>query len=79
METYWVTVAPGGHYSDACQRFGLAKAGQHLVVGFDAWNNWYNEQRFSRVWVKPPTPAFCGDNYSVAKSVADELNEGINK
>lgn len=70
----WVTVSPGGHYADACQRFGLCKAGQHLVVSFSAWNKWYNEQRFARVMIKPPSPAFCGDNYQIAKDVADDLN-----
>jgi hypothetical protein len=74
METTWVTVSPGGHYAEACQRFGFAKYGQHLVVGFTAWNDWYNRQRFSRIWIKPPLPAFCGENWAAAKSVADEMN-----
>lgn len=74
MENTWVTVSPGGHYADACKTFGLCKVNQHLVVGFAAWNDWYNRQRFSRFTIKPPTPAFCGDNYQVAKDVADALN-----
>lgn len=74
IDDSWVTVSPGGHYADACRHFGLAKYGQHLVVKFSAWNDWYNKQRFARSWVKPPMPAFCGDNYQVAKAVADDLN-----
>ena len=31
--------------------------------------------KFSRLPVTPPQPAFCGDNYEIAKSVADDLNE----
>lgn len=70
----WVTVGTGGHYADACVRFGLAKPGQHLVVKFSQWNEWYCQQRFARVWIKPPAPAFCADTYQVANEVRDELN-----
>lgn len=71
----WVTVGPGGFYAEACVWFGLAKENQVLVVKFSEWNKWYNEARFSRARIKPPTPAFCGDNYQVANEVRNELNE----
>ncbi len=74
-EITYVVVSPGGYYADACQRKGFCKVGQHLVVSFTAWNKWYSEARFSRLPVTPPQPAFCGDNYEIAKSVADDLNE----
>jgi hypothetical protein len=73
-EDSWVVVGSGGHYADACVRFGLAKPGQHLVVKFSQWNKWYNEQRWARVWIKPPTPAFCGETWEVANQIRDDLN-----
>jgi len=78
METEtWVTISPTGHYHNACVAFGYVVSGKHLVVGFLAWNKWYNEQRFTRVPIKPPVPVFAGDTYQIAKSVADELNKSI--
>lgn len=73
-EDSWVVVGSGGHYAEACVRFGLAKSGQHLVVKFSQWNKWYNEQRFARGWITPPPPAYCADNYQAANEVRDELN-----
>ena len=70
----FVTVGSGGHYAEACVRFGLAKTGQHLVVKFSAWNDWYNKQRFARGAITPPPPAFCADTYQLANEIRDELN-----
>jgi hypothetical protein len=74
INTY-ITINTGSLYHDACLRAGLTTSDKHLVIGFEEWLKWYNEQRFSDSFITPPTPVFKGDTYEIAKQVADELNE----
>jgi hypothetical protein len=75
---YFITTSPGGHYHDACLSKGFVLSHQHIVVRFSAWSKWYNEQRWSRITVSVPPPAFVGDTYAIAQDAADELNKSAN-
>jgi hypothetical protein len=84
METTWLVINPGSHYHDACLSKSLCNTHQFLVVGWGKWIHWYNASMNYGIRQTPPPPAFVGDTYEIAKSVADELNnkqttEGINK
>jgi hypothetical protein len=46
---------------------------------FSAYTKWYNKARWAKsnkeIALALPTPAFVGDTYEIAQSVADELNQ----
>lgn len=46
---------------------------------FSAYTNWYNTARWSKsnkeIMMALPAPAFVGDTYEIAQSIADELNK----
>ena len=78
QETY-VTINPGSFYHNAVMRKGWCSTDTWLVVGFLAWNKWYNQERFAskKDEVKVPYPAATADTYQIALKMTNELNEGI--
>lgn len=71
----YVVTSPSGHYQEACVSKGFCNPTQHVVVSFQRWSEWYNRQRFSRITIPVPPPAFVGNTYEIAKQAADELND----
>ena len=73
----FVTCGPDGHYNEACRRSGFAKSGEYLVVDYELWIRWYNKQRYTNEFVRPPRPVFNGLNYQAATKVASELTQEV--
>lgn len=78
----WITANPGSYYHDACMSKGYCTSTQYLVTDFDKWLQWYDYECADKN-TELPLPAFVGDTYAIALSVANELNkptttEGIN-
>ena len=68
-----------GNYADYCARAGYGGADKFYVVEFLAWSKWYNEQRFTNTFIKPPPPVFIGDNYEAVFKVMTTLNNQLTK
>jgi hypothetical protein len=81
----WLTINPTSFYHDACVSKGYCTAEQYLVINWSKWIKWYQDSMaVGTSFVSVPPPAFVGDTYEIALSVAAELNkstttEGINK
>jgi hypothetical protein len=81
----WLTINPTSFYHDACVSKGYCTAEQYLVINWSKWIKWYSDSMaHGTSFITVPFPAFVGDTYAIALSVAAELNkpvtttEGIN-
>jgi len=75
--TTYVVINPYSYYYNACLAEGFCQPEQYLVIGFQAWLDWFNEQ--TNDWgcsYVPPAPFYCADKYIHAVQVSNMLNEG---
>jgi hypothetical protein len=81
----WLTIQPSSFYHDACVRKQYCTAEQYLVINWNKWIKWYQDSMaHGTSFISVPVPAFVGDTYEIALSVAAELNkstitEGVSK
>jgi hypothetical protein len=77
----YVVLSPGGHYHDWATKCEMVNSNQYAVMRFSAYTKWYNMARWAKsnkeIALALPTPAFVGDTYAIAQSVADELNQSM--
>lgn len=77
----YVVLSPGGHYHDWATKSTLIKSHQYAVMRFSAYTAWYNKARWTNsnkeIMLALPAPAFVGDTYAIALSVADDLNQQL--
>lgn len=77
----YVVLSPGGHYHDWATKGTFIKSNQYAVMRFSAYTAWYNKARWTNsnkeIMLALPAPAFVGDTYEIALSVADDLNQQL--